>query len=316
MRPVAVEAREGPAIPSIDKEPVEAIQKIITTGAIDRPAVPEHLVHAKDLFHHNIERPPEDLSHGPAGLGQRRAEEHFQVLVSEPLIGRVCLKEPLRDAEHVLVLQTVQILLRVVEPIRVVNAHPVHLALAQEAQDEAVGGCEHCRFFHAERRQVIDVEKAPVVDLGRGYTPVTEPISLRLQEGVQEVKAMRVARCAVEERHRVLDALPYRGMGIGQRRQTPLDDLFFPLQLSHPGGLCLAARRQMPDGGENAVVFRQCLGVLAQEGGECVTPVFQDQGITLRRHRKTVVKVVQSKCPSGICQADLLGLQRLTVRLP
>jgi hypothetical protein len=156
----------------------------------------------------------------------------------------------------------------------VVNAHTVHRALAQQAQDEAVGGCEHFRFFHAERRQIIDVEEAPVVDLGRGHTPVTEPISLRLQKGVQEVKAVRVARRAVAERHRVLDALPYRGMGIGQCRQTPLDDLFFPLQLGHPGGLRLAARRQMPDGGENAVVFRQCLGVLAQERGEFVTPVF------------------------------------------
>ena len=69
----------------------------------------------------------------------------------------------------------------------------------------------------------------------------------------------------------------------------------------------------MPDGGQNAVIFRQRLDVLSQEGGEFVTSVFQDHGVAIWRYGKTVLEVVYGKCPSGILQVDLLGLERLAV---
>jgi hypothetical protein len=46
-----------------------------------------------------------------------------------------------------------------------IDAYPVHLALAQQTQDQPVGGCKHLKFFHAQRGQLIDIEKPPIVDL-------------------------------------------------------------------------------------------------------------------------------------------------------
>jgi hypothetical protein len=48
--------REGLTVPGIDKQAVEDIEKVIAAGAMDRPVLPEGFVHAKNLFHHNIER--------------------------------------------------------------------------------------------------------------------------------------------------------------------------------------------------------------------------------------------------------------------
>ena len=61
-------------------------------------------------------------------------------------------------AEDVVLLQALEILLRIVEPIRMIDAYPVHLALAQQTQDQPVGGCKHLKFFHAQRGQLIDIE--------------------------------------------------------------------------------------------------------------------------------------------------------------
>ena len=88
---------------------------------------------------------------------------------------------------------------------------------------------------------------------------------------------------------------------------------FFTLTLDYSGWVSLAAQRQVASSGENAVVLRQWLRDLAQESGECITPLFQDEGIALGRNRPTVVKVMYSKGPSSILQADLLGLQGFTV---
>src|SRR4029453_9350532 len=98
--------------------------------------------------------------------------------------------------------------------------------------------------------------------------------------------------------------------------QTPLDDLLFALAFSYSSWVSLAAQRQVTNGGENAVVLCQRLGGLAQESGKFITPLFQDEGIALGRHRPTVVKVVYGKGPGGVLKLDLLGLQGLAIGLP
>ena len=157
-------------------------------------------------------------------------------------------------------LEALEILLRIVEPIRMIDAYPVHLALAQQTQDQPVGGGKHFKFFHAQRGQLVDIEETPVVDLFRGYTPVTETIDLGLQQSVQQIKTLRLARRTVEERYRVLQKGSHRRVRLGQRCQAPLDDFLFTLALGYSGWISLAAQRQVANSGENAVVLCQWLG--------------------------------------------------------
>src|SRR6185436_14408999 len=117
-----------------------------------------------------------------AGLGQVRAEERGDILGTEPLERRIGLAESVRHSQDVVLLEALEILLRIVESIGMIDPHPVYLALAQQAQDEPVGRGKHLGLFHTQGRQFVDIEEASIVDLVRGYTPVTETIDLRLQQ--------------------------------------------------------------------------------------------------------------------------------------
>jgi hypothetical protein len=97
------------------------------------------------------------LSHFPA-------QECLEILVCEALIGGLRPQQPPCQAQQILLLQALQILVWIVQPIRMIDAQAVHLALAEQAQDQLVSGREDLRFFHAERGQVIDVKEPPVVD--------------------------------------------------------------------------------------------------------------------------------------------------------
>src|SRR5205823_8055490 len=218
--------------------------------------------------------------------------------------------------QDVVLLQALQILLRIVEPIRMIDAYAVHLALAQQTQDQPVGGRKYFRFFHAQGGQFVDVEETSVVDLFRGHTPVTETIDLGLQQAVQQIKTRRLVWRAVEERYRVLQKSAHRRVRLGQRCQASLDDFLFALALGYFRGISLAAQRQVANGGENAVVLGQWFRGLAQKSAQGLTPLFQDESIALGCHRQAVLKVVDGKGPGGILQADLLGLQSLAVGLP
>ena len=63
-----------------------------------------------------------------------------------------------------------------------------------------MGGRKHLRFFHAQRGQAVNIEKAAVVDFFRCHAPVTQPVPLLLEQGVQQVKTLRLVQRAVEQR--------------------------------------------------------------------------------------------------------------------
>ena len=316
LGPLAVQTCPGAALLRINKETVEHVKEVIATRTIDRPVLPKRFIRAKNFFDHNVEWPIQDSLGRLAGLGQRGVEERGDFLLAQLLERRIGLAQPVCHAEDVVLLEALEILLWIVEPIRMIDAHPVHLALAQQAQDQPVGGSKHFRFFHTQRGQFVDIEEAPVVDLFRSDTPVTETIDLGLQQSIQEIKTLRLARHAVEERYRILQKGTHRRVRLGQRCQAPLDDFLFALALGYSRWVSLAAQRQVTNGGENAVVLCQWLWGPAQKSSEFITPLFQDEGIALGRHRPTVVKVVDGKGPGGIPQADLLGLQGLAIGLP
>ena len=49
-------------------------------------------------------------------------------------------------------------------------------AFGDELQDLLVRGVEHTRVFHPDGAQVVDVEKAPIVDLIESGFPVRDAI--------------------------------------------------------------------------------------------------------------------------------------------
>ena len=60
---------------------------------------------------------------------------------------------------------------------------------------------EHLRILHADRGELVDVEEPPVVDLVRRGSPVGHAVRLLLEEGVQQVEALRLTGPAVECGH-------------------------------------------------------------------------------------------------------------------
>jgi hypothetical protein len=54
------------------------------------------------------------------------------------------------------------------------------------------------RVFHAQRRQLVHVEKPPVVDLLGRNSPVREPVRLRVEQVVEPIEGSRLMRCAVQ----------------------------------------------------------------------------------------------------------------------
>src|SRR5690606_41258144 len=93
-----------------------------------------------------------------------------------------------------------EIAARVVQPVRVIDAKPVNLALGRPLEHAPVRRLEHGLVLRAQAREVVDVEKAPAVDLVGRDAPVREPIRLTLEQGGPARVALALAGCAVERR--------------------------------------------------------------------------------------------------------------------
>jgi hypothetical protein len=57
---------------------------------------------------------------------------------------------------------------------------------------------EHRRIFHPQRRQLVDVEEPPVVDLFRRDAPVREPVRLGVEQRIETIERARLPGDAVE----------------------------------------------------------------------------------------------------------------------
>ena len=63
---------------------------------------------------------------------------------------------------------------------------------ASKLAEQLVRGSEDLRIFDAQAGELVHVEKAPIVDLVRRRAPVRQPVSLRLEQLVQRIEAVRV----------------------------------------------------------------------------------------------------------------------------
>ncbi len=66
-----------------------------------------------------------------------------------------------------------------------------HCPGRDQLEQKPVRFVEDLRQFHPDRRQVVNVEEAPVVDLLRRDPPEGEAISLVAEEGIERVETAR-----------------------------------------------------------------------------------------------------------------------------
>jgi hypothetical protein len=79
-----------------------------------------------------------------------------------------------------------------------VDAEPGDPPGTDETKDEPVSLGEDVRVLHADRRELIDIEEASVVDLLAGHPPKCDSVSLLTQQLVEKVERPRVLRRPVE----------------------------------------------------------------------------------------------------------------------
>ena len=91
---------------------------------------------------------------------------------------------------------------RIEETVGVIDSQPGDFAVGDELQDLLVRGVENTRVFHPDGAQVVDVEKAPIVDLVEGGFPVGDAVRLTIEQIVQAIEAAGLSGLSVETRDR------------------------------------------------------------------------------------------------------------------
>src|SRR6266481_2423163 len=152
---LAVEAKQGTLTRGIDKKSVEKIQEAISSGSFDRPGTTKFLISHQDLLCHEEKPSPRSRLAGACLCSAR---------------------------EWNLLLEVLKVFLRIVQAVRMVDSHPIHVTLADEIEHQRVHRRKYFGILHPDCSQVVDVEEATVVDLIGGHTPETQAISLSFEQ--------------------------------------------------------------------------------------------------------------------------------------
>src|SRR5438132_11965132 len=102
-----------------------------------------------------------------------------------------------------------EILRGIVEAVGMIDAQAIHFSVADELQNETMGGIENRLVLHSYTGQVVDVEEAAIVDVVRGHPPACQPVSLSFDELMQSVETAGIARGTTDFPHVFLDELRY-----------------------------------------------------------------------------------------------------------
>ena len=148
---------------AVDQNIREQLREFVAGRAMDRPIFPERFVPGQDFLHQEINR---------AAILRKRNAEHGG---AAPL-------------------QLLEILLRQIEAVRVIDPHAGHRAGADQLEQQFMRRVEHLRQFHPDRGEIVHVEEAPVVDLLGRDAPEGETIRLIVQELIERIEAPRLAR--------------------------------------------------------------------------------------------------------------------------
>ena len=146
-----VKALENALPGAVDEQSVEKIQEAIAGGSLDCPARPQIFVLQQNFFRGHVEAAASPVAGGNCWAFFRKRG--------------LCLK-------------VLEILKRVEQSVRMVDTNARNQTLADQAKWDAVNAGEHFRVFHPDGSQVIDIEKAAVVDFIGRNPPETQAISL------------------------------------------------------------------------------------------------------------------------------------------
>ena len=247
------------------------------TGPVGR----QRLAGAEDLLDDDVERPVRALA---ASRRASRASRHATASRPRPVVARYCRRRSSKTlaatASSVVLLEPLEVLLRVEQAVGVVDAQAVDVALARASRRiSSWVAREHLLPLDAQGGQVVDVEEPAVVDLVRRDPPEASRYACASSSSSSGVEAVRVAGPAVEQRDGLLDELarPRRACAASVG-QPPLDDLLLALALAPPGrgrSRCAAAGARRRSGCSGT---RSASGVSAPELPlQLVQPVRQDR---------------------------------------
>ncbi len=81
--------------------------------------------------------------------------------------------------------EALQIRRGITQPVRVIDSQSVDPPLAYPVQHPLMGGRKNRFFFHANAGQLMDIEKAAVIQVLVGQPPETKPVMLKIQKPFQ-----------------------------------------------------------------------------------------------------------------------------------
>src|SRR5690348_6833577 len=165
----------------INKQNVESVQKAVTGGASAGPFAGKQFVARGDFFDDCIYR-------GSAGIsvivGSGNGFQAFEIL------------EGIEKA------------------VNVVHAKAGDFVFLNQAHDGGVARGEDNGVFAAKSDQIVDVEKTPIVNFGRGQAPVGEAIRLGAEKFIEAAEGRGFAGCAVQLVESAVDNLADERIGL------------------------------------------------------------------------------------------------------
>ena len=105
-----------------------------------------------------------------------------------------------------------------------IDAQAVDESAPDQLQNHFMGRLEHRAILHADRGQLVDVEKSAIVDLVGRDLPEAQPIGLVGEQTLQPIEAARLTLDAVEILQRVLDRIADVGALLVEVRDPAPDD--------------------------------------------------------------------------------------------
>ena len=129
----------------IDQQLSGLIREIVTGSTVNRPTLPQHFRAGENFFQHHVDG---------ARVGGRSDPNPF---------GTATLK-------------LLEVFLRLVETVWMIDAQSGNRARADKIEKQLVRCLENFRHFHSDRSQIVDIEKAAIIDFLRGDAPERQPI--------------------------------------------------------------------------------------------------------------------------------------------
>src|SRR6266568_7520810 len=142
-------------IPGVDKQAVYQVRKAVAGCAVNRPVLRDLLFSCENLLCDDV----------------------------VALCAAVFAPREISAA-----LQSLEILLRIVEAVRMVYSQAIDLSFSQQLQNEFMGLLEDVLVFLTQRGQIVDVKESSIVDVIGSHSPICEAIGLCFNELVKNIE--------------------------------------------------------------------------------------------------------------------------------